>query len=355
MSDTSTGLVLGKFAPLHKGHQLLLDTALKQVDELVVMIYDTPELPDVPPLSVRSKWIKQLYPTIKVIEAWNGPSEVGYTPEIMRRHEEYVLKILGDTPITHFFASEPYVWHMSRVLHAKGVLVDQDRLQVPISATRIRNDPFGHMHYLHPHVYRDLVTNVVFLGGPSTGKSTLAETMAKEFATNVMPEYGREYWNKHQSNRRLTTKQLVEIAQGHVEREDKLLESSNKYLFTDTNAITTLLFSLQYHGTAEPELFNLARLCSSRYDLVFVCGTDIPFENTWDRSGDVNRQEMQRRTISFLQEYKIPYFEVNGAVEERVQYVKNVLDGYKKYQNIMERTVTRLCHRERQVLQEETS
>ncbi len=38
MMPPTRGLTLGKFAPLHCGHQLLIDTALAEVDELVITI-----------------------------------------------------------------------------------------------------------------------------------------------------------------------------------------------------------------------------------------------------------------------------------------------------------------------------
>jgi len=37
------GLTLGKYAPLHKGHQLVIETGLREMDELLVLIYDAPE------------------------------------------------------------------------------------------------------------------------------------------------------------------------------------------------------------------------------------------------------------------------------------------------------------------------
>ena len=37
---TTVGLVLGKFAPLHKGHQLLIERALGSVDRLYVLVYE---------------------------------------------------------------------------------------------------------------------------------------------------------------------------------------------------------------------------------------------------------------------------------------------------------------------------
>ena len=98
-----------------------------------------------------------------------------------------------------------------------------------MSATAIRRDPFSLREYLHPRVYRDLITNVVFLGAPSTGKTTLAAHMAHEFATVWMPEYGREYWERHHAERRLTPEQLVEIAEGHLQREEALIAQADRY------------------------------------------------------------------------------------------------------------------------------
>ncbi|MEP0792787.1 MULTISPECIES: AAA family ATPase [Cyanophyceae] len=70
---------------------------------------------------------------------------------------------------------------------------------------------------------------------------------------------------------RLSLEQLVEIASEHLNREEVRLYQANRYLFTDTNAITTYMFSLYYHNTAALQLAKLANRAASRYDLVFVC------------------------------------------------------------------------------------
>jgi NadR type nicotinamide-nucleotide adenylyltransferase len=146
--------------------------------------------------------------------------------------------------------------------------VDYDRKTVPISGTQIRKHTFACREYLHPWVYRDLITNVVFLGAPSTGKTTLASRLAQEYDTVWMPEYGREYWEKHQVNRRLSLEQLVEIASEHLNREEALLYEANQYLFTDTNAITTYMFSLYYHNTIAPTVHPLHLSVRSHYGLI---------------------------------------------------------------------------------------
>ena len=332
MNKITRGLTLGKFAPLHRGHQFLIETALAEMDEVLVIIYNCPETIDIP-LNVRANWIRQLYPQVQVIEAWDGPTEVGDTPEIKKKHEDYILNTLKIQGITHFYSSEFYGDHMSQALGAVNRQVDCARASVPVSGSQVRTDIYQHRHFLAPVVYRDFITNVVFMGAPSTGKTTLACQMAKEFNTVWMPEYGREYWEQHQVDRRLTEYQLVEIAEGHLEREEKLLYKANQYLFTDTNAITTYVFSMYYHNHAHPRLIELANNASHRYDLVFLCDDDIPYDDTWDRSGDANRQVFQKRVACDLVQRKIPFFVLRGSLDHRVETVKQVLRKYHKFSN----------------------
>ena len=258
MNNKTRGLTLGKFAPLHRGHQYLIETALTEVDELIVIIYDCPETIDIP-LNVRSKWIRQLYPNVKVIEAWDGPIEVGDTLEIKQKHENYILNELKIVGVTHFYSNEFYGEHISRALGAVNRQLDRERSTFPISGTEVRRDPYTYRRFMDPIIYHDFITNVVFVGAPSTGKTTLANRMAQEYNTVWMPEYGREYWEKHQVGRRLTEEQLVEIAEGHLERENHRLYEANRYLFSDTNAITTYVFSMYYHNHAESTSYRNGR------------------------------------------------------------------------------------------------
>lgn len=329
------GLTLGKFAPLHKGHQLLIETALAETDKVTVIIYDAPETTPVP-LNIRSEWLKRLYPQARLIEAWDGPSEVGDTPEIKRKHEDYIINKLKIAGITHFYSSEFYGEHISAALGAVNRLVNPSRKIVPISGTKIRENPLACREYIHPLVYRDLIINAVFLGAPSTGKTTLAKQLAQEYNTVWMPEYGREYWEKNQAARRLSPEQLAEISEGHLEREERLLYQANQYLFTDTNALTTFMFSKYYHQTAVPKLIDAANLAQSRYDLTFLCDTDIPYDDTWDRSGDAKRKTFQKQIIGDLLARKIPFIVLKGNLETRVAKVKTILSKFQKYKPLPE-------------------
>jgi HTH-type transcriptional repressor of NAD biosynthesis genes len=136
-----TGLTLGKFAPLHKGHQFMIETALGEVAELIVFVYDT-DVIEVP-LDVRAGWIKKLYPQVTVIKAWDGPD--GYSSERAFEiiQEQYIIKALNGRKITHFYSSEFYGAHVSKALGAVDRRIDEARRTVSVSATMIRSDYQG--------------------------------------------------------------------------------------------------------------------------------------------------------------------------------------------------------------------
>lgn len=326
----TVGMTLGKFAPLHRGHQLVIETAIAETDHVIVVIYDAPEVTRCP-LPIRAGWIKELYPGAEVILAWDGPREVGHDPAITRRHDEYLRRLLAGKGVTHFFSSEFYGDHVSRALGAVDRQVDSDRETFPISGTKLRDDPYRYRQYLDPVVYRDLITKVVFLGAPSTGKTTLAQHLAIQHNTLWAPEFGREYWEKHQTNRRLSPEQLVEIAEGHRQREVALSLNANRYLFIDTDATTTCQFSLDYHGSVHPRVAALADECSQRYDLFFLCGTDIPYDDTWDRSGKVHRDRFQTKIEADLLARGTPFVLLTGCVEQRSNQVNRVLSEFDKF------------------------
>lgn len=326
-----TGLTLGKYAPFHRGHQYVIETALAEVDEMVVLIYDTSVTPI--PLSVRANWIRTLYPQVTVIEAWDGPE--GYSNEraFEIQQEEYIIKMLDGRRITHFYNSEFYGDHVSKALGAVDRRLDEARQTVPISATMIRENPLRYREFIDDVVYKDLITKVVFVGAMSTGKSTLTEALAKKYQTTFAAEYGREYWTQHQVDRRIAFEAFDEIAIGHLEREEIALLQANHYLFVDTNAITTYMYAKDYHSKAPELLTQMALENAQRYDLFFLCDVDIPYDDTWDRSGDQKRQVFQKQIIADLHERRIPYITLRGTLSERMEQVAVVLAEFEKFRN----------------------
>ncbi|MBP1960911.1 AAA family ATPase [Paenibacillus aceris] len=325
------GLTLGKFAPLHKGHQFMIETALQEVDELIVVIYETTVTSI--PLHIRANWIRKLYSTVRVIEAWDGPDGYSNDREHEIREEQYILGLLNGEQVTHFYSSEFYGEHMSIALSAADRRVDEARERVPISATVVRSDPYKYREFVSDIVYRDLITKVVFVGAMSTGKSTITEALAQRYRTTFASEFGRDYWTEHQVDRRIGLEAFDEIADGHIKREEQALLKANRYLFVDTNAITTYMFAMDYHGRAPELLTRIALENAQRYDLFFLCDDDIPYDDTWDRSGAQKRHIFHKQIIADLKERRIQFITLRGSLEERMRKVDDVLAKFEPYRN----------------------
>ena len=163
------------------------------------------------------------------------------------------------------------------------------------------------------------------MGAPSSGKTTLCKFLANHFEEPWMHELGKQYWIDNQLNRRLTQKQLLEIAQLHILGEDKNMEEAKEFLFTDTNSITTYMFALDYYGQVDAELTELARQAEHRYDHFFVCDIDIPYEDTWERSGEVYRTQFQQLILDDLAIRGIKYTILSGDIQTRVAKVLSIL------------------------------
>ncbi len=148
------GLIVGKFAPLHKGHQFLIEKALKKMDKVIILVYRAQKNIKIS-LKKRVGWLQTLYPTIKVIAGRSAPTERGKNPNIAQKNLDYVKRVIRE-PVTHVFSSEKYGEILSRAFGAENVMVDEKRERFPVSGTAVRLKPEDYKKFLEPIVYEDL-------------------------------------------------------------------------------------------------------------------------------------------------------------------------------------------------------
>ncbi|MBR3133171.1 MAG: adenylyltransferase/cytidyltransferase family protein [Clostridia bacterium] len=148
------GFTIGKFAPLHRGHQLVLETGLREMDRFIVVVYET-DCTDIP-VQKRADWIKELYPEIEIRFAYNPPSKYGLDEESVKVQMEYLSNIIKDVKVTHFYSSEPYGKCVADYLGIIDRRVDQERRMFPISAGKIRDNLEEYSDLVEDIVYKDL-------------------------------------------------------------------------------------------------------------------------------------------------------------------------------------------------------
>ncbi|MGB2475341.1 MAG: AAA family ATPase [Flavobacteriaceae bacterium] len=169
---------------------------------------------------------------------------------------------------------------------------------------------------------------VVLYGPESTGKTTLAKALAAHYATRWVPEFAREYlqdkWEKQRTV--CTLDDLIPIAYGQLEAENKALDNTHRLLFCDTNILVTKVWSeTHFNGYCPPEIQTLFE--TLHYDLYLLTNIDVPWEKDDLRDRPNQRQPMLEYFQQQLLDFKLPYLMVSGSPEERCQQAIAKIDA----------------------------
>jgi len=320
------GLILGKFYPPHLGHLHLIREARKECSHLTILLSSLNR--EIIPGKLRYEWMKELTIDLDVKVIWvrdENPQEPHEHPDFWSIWKRTILNH-SPAPIDIIFTSETYGEPLAEVLGTKHKLIDIERKTFPVSASKIRNMPSLYWDFI-PEIERPyFLKRVVITGSESVGKTTLAGKLAKQFQTNWVPEYAREYLEKRE--RFVIEKDIPYIAQGHLQSEVELAKNANRVLFLDTDLLTTRIYSEHYFGSCPSWLKNYAY--QMQYDDSLFLDIDIPWEKDPLRDLGHIRNEMKEKFINGMNSAKRKFHLIQGdflqrerAATERIEFILN--------------------------------
>ncbi len=168
------------------------------------------------------------------------------------------------------------------------------------------------------------VKRICLLGAESTGKTTLARTLAEDYGTVWNPEYGRPYTELGRDPEAPWTRtEFTHIARIQCWYEDCLAGSAREVLFCDTDAFTTALFHQVYLGEPTHAFDDLVK---RRYDLFLVCGLDVPWRHDGIREFEDQRSWMHERYVERARTSGSPWLLLQGSVEGRLRESRIAVD-----------------------------
>lgn len=135
---------------------------------------------------------------------------------------------------------------------------------------------------------------VAILGTASSGKTTLAAALAREYHTVWVPEYLREFVDVEQ--RIPVATDQIHIARTQRAREDAVVQLARGYLFCDTAPLMTAVYSRHYFHGIDAELALLADAHQRDYACTLVTAPDIP----WVADGLQRESEQVSVTINTM-------------------------------------------------------
>ena len=169
------------------------------------------------------------------------------------------------------------------------------------------------------------VKRVCLLGAESTGKTTLARSLAERYGTAWNPEYGRPDTEIGRPERaEWTSWEFTHIARMQCWYEDFLARVARRVLFSDTDAFTTAVFHEVYLGAPAT---GFDELVARPYDLRVVCGLDVPWRRDGIREFEKQRRWMHERYVEQARASGAPWLVVEGSLDERIEAVSSVVDG----------------------------
>jgi NadR type nicotinamide-nucleotide adenylyltransferase len=171
------------------------------------------------------------------------------------------------------------------------------------------------------------LVKVVLFGPESSGKTTLSGHLARYYNTVWAPEFAREYLQRKWNNERKTCQQedIVPIAIGQMNLENKLAKRADKVLICDTDLLETKVYSEEFYGGFVDAKLNEAAN-TNEYDLYLLTYIDTPWEADDLRDRPKQRLEMFKAFENALKKHKKNYIILKGDKETRLKDAVEAID-----------------------------
>lgn len=170
-----------------------------------------------------------------------------------------------------------------------------------------------------------MLKRIAITGPESTGKSSLAKSLAEYYKTEYVPEFARDYLQTF--GIKYSEGDLLKIAKGQVLIEDKFAEKAKEMLFCDSDLTVIEIWSDEKYDRVHPEIMDL--LNRRTYDLYLLCDTDLDWEDDPMRENPDDRDRLLNLYRESLEKRSIDYKLISGKGKQRLHNAIKVIDNFK--------------------------
>jgi NadR type nicotinamide-nucleotide adenylyltransferase len=156
---------------------------------------------------------------------------------------------------------------------------------------------------------------ICLFGPESTGKSTMAEKLAKHFGAAFVAEFAKEHIAAHDGN--ITADDIPQIAAGQLRTEAEAAATEQNLLFCDTDLLTTKIWSERLFGSCPGWIQDAAEL--QHYDLYFMMDIDAPWVADIHRYLPEERRSFLDLCCKTLKHHDRKYIMLSGSWDKKFQ------------------------------------
>jgi HTH-type transcriptional regulator, transcriptional repressor of NAD biosynthesis genes len=166
------------------------------------------------------------------------------------------------------------------------------------------------------------ITRVCLIGPESTGKTELAQKLAKHFRAPWTREFARQYAEERENQ--LTYDDVEPIARGQIAC---LEASSSRLVIHDTDLVSTVVYARHYYGRCPEWVVNDAG--RRRADLYLLMDTDVAWIADAARdTGGEGRNDLFNQFRAALDEFGARWVIISGDWDERFRSAVAVIEEH---------------------------
>lgn len=289
LKGKTVGVVLGAFTPLHQGHLDQIMRAKKENDGGCIVIVcggdgDRGE-PFNLPFKRRYRYVREFFAKDELVAVYGINDTESYVPDYPLGWQRWLevfdeickTAIIGETERV-FYVGE-FEYH-ERLVELGRKSIYMNRLENPISATMIRNNPIKYWNKITLPFRRVFSTNILITGTASEGKSTLVQDLGKYFNAPASYEWARNYMAESCINdNELDSADYLAFLQGQYDLNKSLINSSanNGIFFADTDSMTTQMYAEYYAKDST------CALTEEEYKKIAITAEEFTRKSHWDK------------------------------------------------------------------------
>jgi len=163
---------------------------------------------------------------------------------------------------------------------------------------------------------------IVVTGVESTGKSSLAKSLADYLESAFIPEYARQYLENR--NGVYEYSDLEDIAKLQL---SAIENATSEYVVVDTALLVLKIWSEEKFNRCSSFILN--KLAVFNPTAYLLCDMDVPWENDplREHPNESDRIRLHKIYLAHLQEKSVPFKIIGGTKKERLEkaalYLKN--------------------------------
>jgi nicotinamide riboside kinase len=160
----------------------------------------------------------------------------------------------------------------------------------------------------------NLKKKIIFTGAESSGKTTSALLISKQYDLQIVHEYAREYLEN--LGKAYVVEDLFSISETQQYNENLLFQNNDKSIVCDTDVLTIYLWAKIKYGIDSKILFE--NFVDNLKDKIYLlCAPDLKWDYDILRENPGDRDKIHAEYLNTLVRYNADFVIIDGQGNER--------------------------------------